>query len=286
MQFVDPTNDLAFKKIFGNDQHKNILISFLNAILKFEKEQKIKDLIFIKNEKIPDVLELKNTILDISAVNEKGENFLVEMQVEHESAFSKRSLYYSSRAYSSQIKPGDDYSQLNKVYFIGILDFNAMSTTENLTNHLILEKHLKTHYLKDFEFTFIELPKFKKEASELKTITDKWIYFIKNANNLEIIPDGFDDPDFVNAFEIANQVTWTSGELDVYEKISHKKWSDKHILESALERGFEQGMEKGRKDGEKNKAIAIAKNLLDILDDKTIALKTGLSVNEVSKLRK
>ena len=110
-------------------------------------------------------------------------------------------------------------------------------------------------------YYYLELPKFKKEASELKTITDKWIYFIKNANNLEIIPDGFDDPDFVNAFEIANQVTWTSGELDVYEKISHNKWSDKHILESALERGFEQGMEKGRKDGEKNKAIAIAKNI-------------------------
>lgn len=285
MEFVNPTNDLAFKKIFGNKHHTNILISFLNAVLEFEWDNRIKTIQFITNEQLPDILELKNTLLDISATNEKWEQFIVEMQVENESAFSKRSLYYTSKSYTSQIKKWANYSQLNKIYFIGILNFIAMDTPAHLTQHLILEKNLRIHYLKDFEFTFIELPKFHKPLDQLHTLIDKWIYFIKHADDLNIIPSQLNDPDFIDAFSIANKCQWNQSELDMYEKISIKQWVDKNVLETATNIGIEKWEKIWIEKWEKKAQLHIAKQLLDILDNQTIAKKTSLSITEIQKLR-
>ena len=278
MKFADPKNDLAFKKIFGDENHKNILISFLNAVLDFKGDKKIVDVTLVNPYQVPKIPELKETILDIKAKNQKDESFIVEMQKKDLVNFTKRSLYYTSKAYVSQLDKGNNYLKLKKVYFIGILNFNIFDNKDYISRHLIINQETKTQDLKDFEFTFIELPKFNKELNELDSILDKWTYFIKNAENLEMIPKEFKEDEIKEAFEIATQTTWNKKELEVYDYIALKEFDEINALMTAEM--------KGEKRGEKKKAIEIAKKSLKKgLDLETISDLTELSIEEIKKIK-
>ena len=147
---------------------KGYLISFLNAILDFNDERKIVDVTLTNPYQLPDIPELKSTILDVKAVNERGEEFIVEMQNQYIRSIDKRSLYYSAKAYSSQLKEGDRYHHLKKVYFIGILGFNFFSSTDYIAKHKILNIQTKQQELDDMEFCFIELKKFNKTLARVR----------------------------------------------------------------------------------------------------------------------
>jgi len=291
MQFADPKNDLAFKKIFGDEKHKNILISFLNSVLDFHDGFAIVDVTLANPYQIPKIPELKETILDIKATNKNKDTFIVEMQRKDLGDFSKRSLYYTSKAYVEQLPKSKNYSVLKKVYFIGILNFNIFENQSYISRHLIINQETNTQDLKDFEFSFIELPKFNKELEELESNLDKWIYFIKNARDLTVIPAQYENlEDFKEAFTIATQTTWDIKELEVYEYMSLREFDELNALltaeRKAEERGMERGMEKGREEGMETKAIEIAKNsILQGLDNKTIALITGLGEEMIENLR-
>ncbi len=294
MQFADPKNDIAFKKIFGNEHHKNILISFLNSVLDFKNEKIIVDVELANPYQVPRIPELKETILDIKATNQNKETFIVEMQKKDMGDFNKRSLYYTSKAYISQLPKGNDYTKLKQVYFIGILNFNIFENKDFISRHLIINQETNTQDLKDFEFTFIELPKFTKELKKLDSILDKWIYFLKNASDLSIIPKEYENiEEFKEAFDIVTQTAWNSKELEVYEYIALKefdeinalKTAEKKGLEKGIQKGLEKGMQKGLEEGERKKQIEIAKNLLDVLDVETISLKTGLDVEFINELK-
>ena len=274
MQFADHKNDLAFKKIFGDINHKHILISFLNSILDFKDDKIIVDISLANSYQIPKIPELKETILDINATNKKGDTFIVEMQKKDLGNFTKRSLYYTSKAYVSQLPKGNDYTKLKKVYFIGILNFNIFDNSNYISRHLIINQETNTQDLDDFEFSFIELPKFSKELKELDTILDKWIYFLKHAPDLTIIPKEYDSiKEFKDAFSIATQTTWDKKELEVYEYVSLKEIDELNALKTA------------ERKGEKNKAIEIAKkSLKQGLDIETIKAITGLSQKEIEGL--
>ncbi len=282
MKFVDPKNDLAFKKIFGNENKKEILISFLNAILDFKEDREIIDIEILNPYQVPKIEELKETILDIRATDKKNYQFIVEMQKNDKGDFAKRSLYYTSKAYISQLNSGKNYKILKSVYFIGILNFKMFESESYILRHLILNKETLKQEIKDFDFTFIELPKFNKELNELDKLSDKCIYFIKNANKLDLIPKELENiKEFKEAFEIANSYSWKKQELEVYDYMMLKEMDKVNELETAINKGIKEGIEKG----EKQKAIEIAKNLLDILDIETISIKTGLRKDEIQKLK-
>ena len=290
MKFADPKNDLAFKKIFADSNHKNILISFLNSVLDFKGLQTIVDVSLANPYQVPKILELKETILDIKATNKNGDNFIVEMQKKDLGDFTKRSLYYTSKAYISQLPKGNDYTVLKKVYFIGILNFKIFDNENFISRHLIINQETNQQDLDDFEFSFIELPKFKKELNELTSILDKWIYFIKNASDLSIIPEQYkDNEEFKDAFNIAIQTTWNTKELEIYDYMYLKEFDELNALKTAERKGIAQGIEKGIEQGiEKGieqEKINIAKSLLDVLDNETIALKTGLNIEKIKELR-
>ena len=294
MQFVDPKNDLAFKKIFGDETKKEILISLLNAILDFKDEKSIVSLDIVNPYQVPKIADLKETILDIKARNREGEEFIVEMQKKDVGDFHKRSLYYTSKAYVSQLSKGEDYAKLNKVYFIGIVDFNMFNNQHYISRHLILNQETKEQDLADFEFTFVELPKFDKRLDELDNVLDKWLYFIKNANTLSMIPKEYEEKEeFKDAFTIATQYNWNQKELDVYDYMIKKAWDEVNAIKTAEKkaeargeaRGEKRGLEKGMQKGIEKEKLNIAKQLLDVLDDETIALKTGLSTLVIKKLR-
>jgi predicted transposase/invertase (TIGR01784 family) len=290
MKFADPKNDIAFKKIFGDENHKNILISFLNAILDFKGNKEIVDVELLNPYQVPKIEELKETILDIRAKNKNNETFIVEMQKKDLSYFAKRSLYYTSKAYVSQLSKGSEYESLKKVYFIGILNFTMFSNKDYVSRHLILNKETLKQEIDDFEFSFIELPKFNKQLNELNTILDKWIYFIKEAQNLDFIPKEFEDKkEFLEAFKIATQYTWNQEELDIYDYIAIKEYDEINAMETAKkkarEEGLKEGREEGLKEGEKKAKIEIAKNLLKAgVDIDTIVISTGLDKKVIEEL--
>jgi len=283
MKFADPKNDIAFKKIFGDENKTEVLISFLNSILDFKDTKQIKSLTIANPYQVPKIKDLKNTILDIKAINQDDEEFIVEMQIEDDKNFAKRSLYYTSKSYVNQIKKAEQYKELKKVYFIGILDFAIFDTPHYLSQHLILDSKTLNHELKDFEFNYIELKKFNLSLQECDTIAKKWIYFINNAENLTLIPKEYEDiEEFRLAFEAVKIYQWSEKELEVYDYMSMQK--GKRISE--LETAESKGMQKGIEQGEQNKAIEITKNLLIAnLDIDIIAQTTNLPIKQIKKLR-
>ncbi|MEA3228801.1 MAG: Rpn family recombination-promoting nuclease/putative transposase, partial [Campylobacterota bacterium] len=242
MKFADPKNDIAFKKIFGDENKTEVLISFLNSILEFKNSKLIKHVVIANPYQVPKIKDLKNTILDIKATNQDNEEFIVEMQVEKDIHFAKRSLYYTSKSYVNQIKKAEQYSLLKKVYFIGILDFAIFDTDDYISRHLILDEKTLKQEMKDFEFNFIELEKFKLSLSDCDTTAKKWIYFIQNAENLELIPKEYENiQEFQTAFLTAKIYNWNKEELEVYDYVSMQEGKRVNELETAKLEGIEQG---------------------------------------------
>ena len=283
MKFADPKNDIAFKKIFGDENHKEVLISFLNAVLGFQGEQTIIDVELANPYQVPKIEALKETILDIKATNQKQEHFIVEMQKKDLGDFTKRSLYYTAKAYVNQLDAGKNYHKLKKVYFIGLLNFTMFESGSCISRHLILNQETNTQDLDDFEFCFIELPKFSTPLGELNTLLDKWLYFIKNAASLEMVPKELTgDKALEQAFDSAKMYNWNREEMDVYDYMHLKAWDEINAIDTAVKKAKKQGIEQGIE----QEKIETAKNAIKQgLDNQMISAIAGLSSEEVEKLR-
>ncbi|MFN8492794.1 MAG: Rpn family recombination-promoting nuclease/putative transposase [Caldilineaceae bacterium] len=289
MRFVDPKNDIAFKKIFGDENHKEILLSFLNAVLDLKGEQEIADVAILNPYQTPRLEMLKYTLLDLQAVDKRGVTFIVEMQVEEIEGYKKRFQYYAAKAYAGQIERGEEYLKLNQVIFIGILDFTAFDSKHYLSRHLLLNLETKNQDLSDIEFNFIELPKFKKTEQALTTLLDKWVYFIKHASRLDVIPENTNNPALQSAYDVAERFRWSKEELEVYDYWSMKLQDERGALTVAERRGLERGLEAGRKEGiatgEKAARIATARALLaDGMEAAQVAKYTGLPLADIAAL--
>ena len=273
MKFVNPRNDVAFKKIFGDEQKTEILISFLNAVLNLTGEKEIQEIEILNPYQAPKTEVLKYTLLDVRAKDRRGMTFIVEMQVERVAGLRKRFTYYIAKAYASQIERGEDYPKLNQVIFIGILDFTEFESKHYLTRHTILNTETYRQDLKDLEFNFIELPKFTKHEDKLETILEKWVYFLKHADELEVIPANADAEPLQAAYEAANRFSWTREELDVYDYWGMKAQDERGAIQVALKEGrLAEKRETARK------------MFADGFDLAVIMKYTGLSAEEVAAL--
>jgi len=282
MRFVDVTNDVAFRKIFGNENKTEILISFLNAVLNLTGRKKIKELAIINPYQLPRIKGEKATIIDVRAKDHTGQQFIIEMQVAEVRGFAKRVQYYTCRDYSMQIKIGDDYPKLKPTYFVGILDFNFFKGNKYITNHLILEEETLEHKLDDLKFTFIELPKFTLKENELKTLVEKWIFFIKNAENLDVVPDNTVDKGLLEAYRDAEMHRWDVEELKNYDNFFIAMQDARGRMELAIERAEKKGLERGIEKGIKQQTIQVIQNCLSQnLPLEVIATIAGVSLEEV-----
>ena len=283
MKFVDPKNDVAFKKIFGDSGKTEILISFLNAVL--ELPNPIESLTLVSPYQTPRIDELKYTSLDVKAIDTAGRDFIVEMQVEGNEKFGKRALYYLAKSYVGQIKVAEDYEKLKPAYFVGILNFNMFEGESCLTRHIFINQETQHQDLNDFEFNFIELRKFNKTENELGSTVDKWLYFLKNAGDLEVIPPSITEPELLEAFDSANQMKWTRKELEAFDYWSGKEGDKKAQLTTAENKGIAKGLVKGKAEGLAEGKQEIAINCIKQgMDNNTIAQITGLTVAEIEKL--
>lgn len=281
MQFADVTNDVAFRKIFGNENRKETLISFLNAVLDFHGEQRIAQVSILNPYLLPKLRGGKVTIVDIKATDQIGRTYIVEMQVGNINGFDKRVLYYSSKSYSDQIKRADFYRKLRPVIFIGILDFEHTENKKYISRSQVRDIETGEQTLKDMEFTFIELPKFKLAAHELKTLTEKWVYFLKNAENLEVIPDNINDEGLKSAYEEANVLTWTKEELDAYDYAFMREEDERARMDFAVMKAEMRGEQLGEMKGKIALVIGMYEDGLEI---DRIAKIAQMSASEVQKI--
>ena len=281
MKFVDITNDMAFRKIFGNDNKKKSLISFLNAVINLPNNEKIVDVEIINPYQLGKLSEGKSTIVDVKAKDENGNVFIVEMQVAEMDYFNKRILYYTSQSYVSQLDKGVQYNKLKPVYFIGILEFEIGQNKNYFSRHKVLDVETQEHIIQDVEFNFIELPKFDKQINQLETSIDQWTYFIKNAENLTLIPEGVKDEGLKEAYTEADKQNWTKLELEDYERASIKERDEIGRIEFAEKKGEKKGEIKGRLEGKLEVAKTAKKMGLAIPD---IVKLTGLSEREIENL--
>jgi predicted transposase/invertase (TIGR01784 family) len=289
MKFVDITNDIAFRKIFGNENKKKTLISFLNAVIDFPKDEQIIDVEITNPYQLGKLSDGKSTIVDVKAKDQKGNVFIVEMQIAEFHFFHKRILYYTSQSYVSQIDKGVEYDRLKPVYFIGILEFEIGQNPNYFSRHKVLDIETKEQVIVDVEFNFIELPKFNKSLDQLETGIDQWTYFIKNAENLTLIPESINDEGLKEAYTEADKQNWTKQELEDYERASIKERDEIGRIEFATkkaeQRGEQRGERKGELIGEKKKAMQVGKAMKTEGEDIEKIIKyTGLTKEEIENL--
>jgi len=261
MKFISPKVDYAFKKIFGSEQSKEVLISFLNAII-YNGDKIIQSLTIANPYNPGQAITLKDTYLDIKAVLANGSVVIIEMQIARVTAFSKRIVYNLSKAYSNQSGIGENYLILNPVIGVTITDFILFNNTPDVINQFVFQEKNKNFEYPDpeLQLIFVELPKFKKSLSELTSLSDKWIYFLKEAASLDNIPNNLGDVSEIElALNIANQAKMTVEELEVVERRGIMLQDEKGRITYAAEQGEEKGREKGRL----QEAIALVMRLLN-----------------------
>ena len=296
MIFINPKIDFAFKKIFGSEDSKDILISFLNALI-YEAQPVIQDLEILNPYVAPKIRGLKDTYLDIKAkISDRETNeertVIIEMQVLNVEGFEKRILYNAAKSYSIQLTTGQGYNLLNPVIALTITDFVMFADLPTVTSRFVLkEKDFLIDYpIYDIELIFVELPKFKKDLAALETIIDKWLFFLNNARKLQDVPSSMDNiPEIKKAFYIANQANLNLDELEEQEKseifIQDQRGAITKAARESLEQGRQEGRQEGLEEGLKQKAEEIARKLLGVLDDRSIAEMTGLTLEELQSLR-
>ena len=240
MKFVDVKNDVAFRKIFGNQKKSIVLISFLNAVLDLEGSNRISKATIIDPYLLPRLKGEKASILDVRATDQRGRQFIVEMQVADKKGFDKRVQFYTSRDYSMQIDRGEDYPKLKPTYFIGILNFGIGFGKNYLPKHYSIEEETGHCVLSDIQHRFIQLTKFKKKRHELVSLIDKWTFFIKNAENLDLIPEDIEDEGLKIAYQEADKHSWKKEELIAYENAGIREQDQKGEIEFAKEEGKEE----------------------------------------------
>jgi predicted transposase/invertase (TIGR01784 family) len=292
MIFLDPKNDVAFKRVFGSEEHKNITISFLNSILENTGPCEIKSIEFLNNEQLPLMDEKKKNILDVFCIDASGVKYIVEIQVKRVKEFGKRMVYYGAKTYSMQLGKGKPYHQLTPVITLAIVDFKVFPKKKAYKSiHHLLDNKTHEHDLKELSFVFVELQKFHKKESELVTAEDKWIYFIKQIKEQHHIPEPLAHGEFEEACHVVERMKWSEAELNAYDDAFVRETDIQTNAELAREDGIKKGKTEGLKEGfekgKAEKALDVARTLLaKNIELEIIAQSTGLTIGEIEKLKK
>ena len=283
MTFINPKTDYAFKRIFGSSESKDILISFLNAMI-YDGNPTIADLEIINPNLPPKVEGLKDTYLDVKAKLADGTLVIIEMQVLNVESFGQRVLYNAAKTYAFQLQKGEGYRMLKPVIALTLTDFEMFKNSDRLISRFVYKEATTNFEYTDnnIELVFVELPKFTKGVDQLETLADKWIYFMKYARAITDVPPVMDSvPEIHKAFGIADQVNLTVDELADMERREMFIYDQQGAIIKAVKEAVEDAVE----DALQEQKQAIARQLLDRLDDATIAQITGLSVQDVQNLR-
>ncbi|MGL5263451.1 MAG: Rpn family recombination-promoting nuclease/putative transposase [Candidatus Rhabdochlamydia sp.] len=294
LKYLDPKNDAAFKRVFGSEQNKDILIHFLNDVLGSFRESPIVEIDFLPTILQPENREQKTSLVDVLCKDANGTKYIIEMQSSSTKDFEKRAQHYAAKVYGNQARMGRDYQDLKEIIFLAIADYVIFPNKDHYkSDHIVLDTKTYEHDLKDFFFTFIELPKFKKNKEELFSLEDKWCYFFKHAQetteeDLEKIVGK--DSIILKAYKALDQFYWTQGELTEYDAIQISEMNKRadsaalnQQMDEAIAKGLDEGLSKGKIEGK----MEMAKNLLQKgIEIDVIAQCSDLSKEQIEELKK
>ena len=217
-KYVNPLTDFGFKKLFGSEPNKLLLIDFLNQIL--PQKHQIKELSYAKNEHLGHHEIDRKAIFDLYCIGETGERFIVELQKAKQNYFKDRGVFYSSFPIQEQAKRGDWDFRLDPVYTVGILDFvfDDHKHEQDLLHVVELKNQRCEVFYDKLKFIYIELPKFKKKEEELETHFDKWLFVFRHLAELQNRPKALQEKVFERLFEAAEIAKFTPEEREVYEE--------------------------------------------------------------------
>ena len=288
-RYISLLTDFGFKRIFGTDPNKELLINFLNSL--FDGEEVIKDVKYLNSENVGDVYAERKAIFDVYCENEQGEKFIVEMQNVYQEFFKDRTIYYSTFPIREQAQRGGDWDfHLNPVYTIGLLNFNFADGLENAKrwHHEVKLMEVDTHevFYDKLTYIYVEIPKFDKKESELVTMYDKWMYVLKNLSNLMHRPAALQERVFTRLFEQAEISKFDKQELKLYEDSVNAYRDIVNAIRTAEKKKFAEGRAEGRAEGEKETKERIAANLLSLgVPIETIVQASGLSEEEITNIQ-
>lgn len=277
-KYINPFTDYGFKRLFGEEPNKDLLLDFLNELLK-EKEGTITQLSYLPNEKLPISVGDRRAVFDIYCTNEKGEQFIVEMQKAEQKFFKDRTIFYSTFPIQEQARNKDRFwdFELKAVYTIGILDFVFEESEPDKYRHdvkLTEQETYKVFYNK-LNYIYLEMPKFEKTEKDLDTHFDKWMYVLKNLPKLDRIPTKLKEKIFLKLFETAEISKLKPEEYKQYEA-SINAYRDIFNIQNTA---FEKGEKKGK--------IEVAKEMISDNEPVEKIMKyTGLTENEINELKK
>ncbi len=296
-KYLNPYTDFGFKRLFGEEASRELLIDFLNQLL--PTHHQVAELSFKSPEKLPSTSKERKAIFDIYCHTQDGQRFIVEMQKARLNFFKDRALFYSTFPIKEQARKGIWNFELMPVYCIAILNFRYDETEEiaKFRRDVCLKDQDGDVFFDKLHFKFLQMPLFNKQEHELTTHFDKWVYFLKHLETLDHIPAILNEPIFQKGFEIAELAQLSPKQFDAYQKSLLEYWDVENVSETAFEDGLNKGLVKGlaqgriegkiegKIEGQREAQQAMAKTMLvEGLSAELIAKITGLSLSDIQQL--
>jgi predicted transposase/invertase (TIGR01784 family) len=284
-KYIDPLVDFAFKKIFGSEPNKDLLIAFLNEVFRGRKH--IADLVYNKNEHPGDINDEGAAIFDLLCTGDNGEQFIIEVQRGRQGRFKERTLFYTSRLISDQAPKGKRAEwgyDITGVYLVALLEDFTLDDNlagEYLHDICLCNRDTGKIFYNKLGYTYIELRKFVKTDTELETDLDKWLYFLKNMPGMDRLPVYLRKPIFEKLFSIAEYTNLTKEEKTMYDSSMKYKWDNKNVRDYEVSIAKEEGKLEGKLEEAREIALELKKEGLAI---EFIARTTKLSIEEIESL--
>ena len=283
-KFINPYTDFGFKKLFGTEMNKDLLISFLNALFN-NSEREIEDVQYLNGENLGDGYGDRRSVFDVYCMTKDGSRFIVEMQKAEQEYFKDRSVYYATTPIRQQAVKGKWDYHLENVYTIGILNFEFPGDeypADSFRHEIKLKDVEDNHVFYDkLTFVYLEMPKFNKTEDELETMFDKWMYVLQNLYRLLERPKALQDRVFKKLFEQAEIAKYSEAERWEYEASQKEYWDNYSVVKTAERKGEIKGLQQGV---QQEKIETIHRLQAMGLSVEQIAQGAGMKVDEVKRL--
>ena len=284
-KYFNPFTDFGFKKIFGEELNKALLIDFLNELLRSE-ESTIVDLEYLTNEQLGYSPTVRRAVFDIHCRSQDGEQFIVEMQKTRQKYFKDRSVYYAAFPIrNAGDAPGSWDFQLPRVYTVAVLDFvfNEDENDPDKFRYDVKLSDVDTNmvFYDKLTFIYLEMPKFSKGPGELESHFDKWLYALKNMPSLDEVPDSLQEEVFLQLFRTAEIAQFSEKEYQAYLDSLKVLRDNANTLDYAVEKALEEGREEGRIQEKRGSALKMIEEEIPL---DTVSRITGLSAEELQRL--
>ena len=278
-KYINPFTDFGFKKIFGEEENKDLLLDFIQTLL--PEKRNIITINYLRTEKLGRAATERKAVFDLYCENDKGEKFIVELQRAEQEYFKERSIYYSTFAIQEQAKRGKWDFNWQGVYTIAIMDFAfTQAQHQNVkTRALLYDVENEVIFSEKLQYIYLEMSKFNKTLSELNSHYDKWLFVLKNLHLLDAVPTELQEKAFQKVFNVAEIAKYKPQDRQQYEA-SLKHYRD---IENSLELQYKEG----KKEGMEKEKIEIAKNMIILgAENNFINKATGLTIEQIEQLRK